>query len=117
MLPGVYVVGWLTRGPSGVIGRNKPDSAEPVERLLEDVAAGRIGQRLPGDRDAVDRLLASRGVRIVSFSDWQRLDAAEWARGTARAAPARSPLAVTRCWTYYGIRDDDQDLHQDGRRG
>ncbi len=86
-LPGVYVVGWIKRGPSGVIGTNKPDSSETVERLLEDVASGAVHARARGDRTAVDRLLQSRGVQIVTFADWQRLDKLEQARGSARGAP------------------------------
>jgi ferredoxin/flavodoxin---NADP+ reductase len=39
-LPGVYVSGWIKRGPSGVIGTNKPDAAETVETILADAAAG-----------------------------------------------------------------------------
>ena len=42
MLAGVYAVGWIKRGPSGVIGTNKPDSAETADRLLEDVAQRRL---------------------------------------------------------------------------
>ena len=41
-LPGVYAVGWIKRGPSGVIGTNKPDSVETADRLLEDVASGAV---------------------------------------------------------------------------
>jgi ferredoxin--NADP+ reductase len=83
----VYAVGWIKRGPSGVIGTNKPDSAETADRLLEDIASGAWAARPHGDRTAVDQLLQARGVQIVSFSDWQRLDAMEQARGKARGAP------------------------------
>lgn len=86
-LPGVYVVGWLKRGPSGVIGTNKPDSTETVEQLLADARDGVLPPRPLPSRDEVDRLLASRGVRVVSFADWQRIDAAEQERGKARGAP------------------------------
>ena len=86
-LPGVYVVGWLKRGPSGVIGTNKPDSSETVEQVLADAGAGVLPRRTLPRRDAVDMLLASRGVRVVSFADWQRIDATEQQRGKARGAP------------------------------
>ena len=69
---GVYAVGWARRGPTGTIGTNKPDGAQAAEQI----AAG------PGDSgkaggDGLDALLESRGVDVVSFSDWQKIEAAE----------------------------------------
>lgn len=93
-LAGVYVVGWLKRGPSGVIGTNKPDSLETVERLLEDADAGLIGRHAAGDRQRIDGLLAARGVRVVSFDDWRRLDALEQERGKPRGAPREKLTSV-----------------------
>lgn len=93
-LPGVYVVGWLKRGPSGVIGTNKPDSSETVEGLLEDASQGRIGRAPLGDRRRVDGLLAARGVHVVSFDDWKRLDQLEQERGKARGAPREKLTSV-----------------------
>jgi ferredoxin--NADP+ reductase len=87
MLAGVYTVGWIKRGPSGVIGTNKPDSAETADHLLEDVASGAITVRPRGSRTAVDQLLQSRGVQVVSFADWKKLDELEQAAGKARGAP------------------------------
>ena len=87
MLTGVYTVGWIKRGPSGVIGTNKPDSAETADHLLEDVASGAITVRPRGSRTAVDQLLQSRGVQVVSFADWKKLDELEQAAGKARGAP------------------------------
>jgi ferredoxin--NADP+ reductase len=87
MLAGVYTVGWIKRGPSGVIGTNKPDSAETADHLLEDVASGAITVRPRGSRTAVDQLLQSRGVQVVSFADSKKLDELEQAAGKARGAP------------------------------
>ncbi len=67
MLAGVYAVGWIKRGPSGVIGTNKPDSAETVDLLLEDVASGALKPKARGIRTAVDQMLKSRGVQVVTF--------------------------------------------------
>ena len=39
---GEYVSGWIKRGPSGVIGTNKKDSLDTVNKIVEDVAAGRV---------------------------------------------------------------------------
>lgn len=82
-LPGVYACGWIKRGPTGVIGTNKTDAVATVRKMVEDVA----GRRAPtGEktRAAVDELLRSRGVRVVSGDDWRRLDELEVRAGAAR---------------------------------
>jgi ferredoxin--NADP+ reductase len=78
--PGLYVSGWIKRGPSGLIGTNKADSKETVDLLLADRAA--LLERTPALD--VPALLASRGVKVVSFADYQKIDAAEKARGAER---------------------------------
>ena len=86
-VPGTYVTGWIKRGPSGIIGTNKPDSVETVARLLEDHAAGTLPRASGAGRSAIDGMLAERGVDVVTFDDWRRLDAIEQARGTAAGRP------------------------------
>jgi ferredoxin--NADP+ reductase len=83
---GEYVVGWIKRGPSGVIGTNKPDAVETVDALIADSAAGRLN-RATGAAGAVNQLLAERQVRWVSYEDWRRLDAMELANGKAAGRP------------------------------
>jgi len=85
-IPGCYVAGWIKRGPSGVIGTNKPDSVETVDQLLEDLAAGKLPEPKATPAD-LDRLLHERGIRVVTWSDWQRLDALESAAGKALGRP------------------------------
>ncbi len=69
---GLYVVGWVKRGPSGVIGTNKPDGEAATRHIKTEVSeTGKPG------RPALAALLAERGVRVVAFADWQRIDAAE----------------------------------------
>lgn len=77
---GEYVVGWIKRGPVGVIGTNKRDASETVSLLIEDLSAG------GGNEPTLDvaALLASRGVRPSTFADWQRIDEAEQSRGSHR---------------------------------
>src|SRR5437764_4991449 len=58
---GVYVTGWIKRGPSGVIGTNKKDASETVELLLEDL---RDGPRKDRPADAIELLLVERGIRF-----------------------------------------------------
>ena len=79
--PGLYAVGWIKRGPSGVIGSNKPDGAAAAEQIVGDCGAG-AGK--PG-RKALDNHLQAHNIRIVSFDDWKRIEAAE---ETAAAPPA-----------------------------
>jgi ferredoxin--NADP+ reductase len=83
---GEYAAGWIKRGPSGVIGTNKPDAAETVACMMEDRAQGRLlGPEAPTPA-AVDALLRQRQPLCFSYDDWRRLDELEVAacRGTGR---------------------------------
>jgi ferredoxin--NADP+ reductase len=84
-VPGLYVAGWIKRGPSGVIGTNKPDGYETAESLLADAPALRPCPT--PDTAALLELLRSRGVRAVSFDDFRRIDAVEAARGKPAGKP------------------------------
>ncbi len=84
-VPGLYATGWIKRGPSGVIGTNKADAAETVKHLLADTAA--LPPCVQPSRDAVLAFLEARGVRVVSYSQWRAIDAAEVARGAAVGKP------------------------------
>jgi ferredoxin--NADP+ reductase len=86
-LPGVYVSGWIKRGPSGVIGTNKPDAAETVESMLADADAGLLPVPPACDPAAVEALVRARQPRVVFYDDWARIDAAETARGAACGRP------------------------------
>ena len=79
-----YVSGWIKRGPSGVIGTNKPDAAETAEAMLQDIAAG---QTLSPDRDDIAPLLRERQQHLVDWSAWQKLNQAESSAGTAAGRP------------------------------
>jgi ferredoxin--NADP+ reductase len=74
-VPGEYVAGWIKRGPTGVIGTNKSDAHETITHLLED--APELPQAPERDPDAVLELLASRGVEVVVWDGWTRIDTAE----------------------------------------
>ncbi|MCE7796815.1 FAD-dependent oxidoreductase [Sphingobium sufflavum] len=71
--PGLYCVGWARRGPTGTIGTNKPDGFMIAERIAADIpqGAGKAG------RAGLDRLLSDRGVDVVTFHDWQKIDQVE----------------------------------------
>jgi ferredoxin--NADP+ reductase len=79
--PGLYVVGWIKRGPTGVIATNRPDGKEAAALIDADFPDG--GK--PG-RTALEAALGEKGVNWVSFADWQKIDAAEVA-----AAPDGAP--------------------------
>ena len=84
---GLYVAGWIKRGPSGVIGTNKPDSAETVAAMLADVARGVHLQPTEGSADAAARFVLSRQPLAVSYADWRRIDALECSNGAACGRP------------------------------
>ncbi len=81
----MYVAGWIKRGPSGLIGTNKGDSAATVDTLLCDLPNFRPAE--VRDDAAVEGLLRERGVRFVSYADWKKIDAAELERGAAVGKP------------------------------
>ena len=74
---GLYCVGWARRGPTGTIGTNRPDGYEVAEKIHAELGPG--NSRKAG-RPGLDALLDGRGVDIVTFRDWQRIEAAENAR-------------------------------------
>ena len=76
ILPGLYCVGWARRGPTGTIGTNKPDGFAIVELIAADIdgGAGKEG------RLGLDALLDKRGVQVVKYSDWKKIEEAEAAR-------------------------------------
>ncbi len=82
--PGVYVAGWIKRGPSGVIGTNKKDATETVELLLEDL---RDGPRKGRTADELDTFLLDRGVRLVLYPGWRSIDDLERAAGERLGRP------------------------------
>ena len=90
-VPGVYVAGWIKRGPRGVIGTNRTCAQETVENLMADFAAGRLARTAGGDIGAV---LAERGVSAVDWQGWLAIDAAERARGAASDRPRTKLVRV-----------------------
>jgi len=101
------VAGWLKRGPTGVIGTNKSDAAQTVRSLLADLAGGpgpddaplpragllRYPQAGPGAASPLAAKLAARGVRLVTYQDWLRIETAEGALGESLGRGGRVKLA------------------------
>ena len=85
--PRAYCAGWIKRGPTGIIGTNKKDATETVRLLLEDLEQGRIAHGEHVTADAVEALLAERGVRAVVYSGWTSIDEHERVAGEKLGRP------------------------------
>ncbi len=87
--PGEYVVGWIKRGPSGVIGTNKKDAADTVARILEDAASGGLNRPDPeaGEAEAIARWLDERVPDNVTWAGWEAIDAHESSLGEPAGRP------------------------------
>ena len=90
----VFVSGWIKRGPSGVIGTNKPDSVATVKAMLEEVKQGILPDNLATDTNAIPTLLANKGVRYVTFDDWKQLDTIEVEAGKPQGKPREKIATV-----------------------
>jgi ferredoxin--NADP+ reductase len=84
---GEYCAGWIKRGPSGVIGTNKPDAAETVICMLEDLAQGLVLQPSQPDPAAIEALIRQRQPQYVTYQDWLRLNEIELAKGKEFGRP------------------------------
>ncbi|KAF6093749.1 ferredoxin reductase [Phyllostomus discolor] len=91
-VPGLYCSGWVKRGPSGVIGTTMTDSFLTSQTLLQDLKAGLLPSGPRPGYSAIEALLSSRGVRPISFSDWEKLDAEEVSRGQGAGKPREKLL-------------------------
>jgi ferredoxin--NADP+ reductase len=86
-LVGQYTAGWIKRGPTGVIGTNKPDAAETVTGMLEDLARDIHLRPSDATPEAVERMVRERQPQYVSYQDWLRLDDIETRRGKETGRP------------------------------
>jgi ferredoxin--NADP+ reductase len=86
-VPGVYAVGWIKRGPTGILGTNKRDAEETVLRLAEDLAAGACPVPTNPAREQIDALIAERKPNAVTADAWRAIDADELRRGLDEGRP------------------------------
>jgi ferredoxin--NADP+ reductase len=84
---GEYTGGWIKRGPTGVIGTNKPDAAETVACMMEDVGRGAILHPAHPEAAAAEELIRQRQPLYFSYGDWVRLNELEVTRGRAAGRP------------------------------
>ena len=86
-LPGLYAAGWIKRGPSGVIGTNKPCAVETVACMLEDVVTGSVLEPAKPDAAAAEEFVRSAQPDVVSWQDWERLKELEDSEGEKGGRP------------------------------
>jgi ferredoxin--NADP+ reductase len=84
---GEYVVGWIKRGPTGVIGTNKKDAQETVDAVLADINAGALHTPLSPDAESVHEMLLSRRPDLVTYEGWSEIDRHERALGEPTGRP------------------------------
>ncbi|CQD04195.1 FAD-dependent oxidoreductase [Mycolicibacterium farcinogenes] len=82
-----YVVGWIKRGPSGVIGSNKKDSQETVDTLLDDLRARGVDERGAEYTTELAEWLLEHQPKLVTGEHWQLIDAHERAAGESLGRP------------------------------
>src|SRR4051812_25770728 len=86
-LPGVYTVGWIKRGPTGILGTNKRDAQETLACLVEDLRADALAPPAPDAAEEIDALLAERCRGLVTVEGWRTIDGQEVERGRADDRP------------------------------
>jgi ferredoxin--NADP+ reductase len=86
-LPGEYTVGWIKRGPTGVIGTNKKDAQETVDAIFEDLAANRLNEPRAPDPAELDETLRARQPELVTYAGWSEIDRHERERGEPEGRP------------------------------
>ncbi len=84
---GEYAVGWIKRGPTGVIGTNKKDAQETVDAVLADIDAGMLHEPESPDADSVQEMLEQRQGDLVSYEGWSEIDRHERALGEPAGRP------------------------------
>jgi ferredoxin--NADP+ reductase len=84
---GEYTAGWIKRGPSGVIGTNKPDAVETVTCMMKDLASGLLLTPAHPEAAAVEKLIQKRQPHHFTYADWLKLDEIEIAKGQQLGRP------------------------------
>ena len=90
--PGLYSVGWIKRGPKGVLGSNKPDGVETIQWLIQDLET--LQPCLERNSEKLQQELKLKGVRVISFKDWKKLDAVEVEQGKKIGKPREKLTSI-----------------------
>ncbi|XP_068614279.1 NADPH:adrenodoxin oxidoreductase, mitochondrial-like [Brachionichthys hirsutus] len=93
--PGLYCSGWLKTGPTGVIATTLNNSFDTARSVVEDMGSGMLDvSAARAGSQSISRLLEKRGVKPVTFSDWEKIDSVEKGRGEAPGKPREKLLTV-----------------------
>ncbi len=83
-----YVVGWIKRGPTGIIGTNKKDSQDTVDTLIKDLTAAEELTDFPdGHGEQLAEWLASRQPKLITSAHWEVIDRFEREAGEPHGRP------------------------------
>lgn len=97
-VPGLFVCGWLKRGPSGIIGTNLVDAEQTVDTMVRGQKGfPKVEQRQGGGgggRQALQALLEERKIEVVDFKGWEEIDAEEVRRGSAVGKPREKIVSM-----------------------
>lgn len=94
-IPGEYAVGWIKRGPSGVIGTNKKDASDTIARLLEDAEAGKLNEPTgESDPEAIEAWLEAQVPGLVTWQGWRKIDTHETTAGEPHGRPRVKLVSV-----------------------
>ena len=104
-LPGEYAVGWIKRGPSGVIGTNKKDGADTVARIVEDRDAGRLNEPNASNPAEIETWLGARVPGLVTWEGWRSIDEHETSAGVPHGRPRVKLCSVGEMVAVAGRRD------------
>ncbi|MCZ8381224.1 FAD-dependent oxidoreductase [Mycobacterium sp. CPCC 205372] len=89
-----YVVGWIKRGPSGVIGSNKKDSQATVDTLLADLSGAQLADFDADHSEELVEWLLSRQPKLVTDDHWRLIDEHERTAGESAGRPRRKLTSV-----------------------
>jgi ferredoxin--NADP+ reductase len=89
---GLYAAGWIKRGPSGIIGTNKPDSIATIKALLADLPS--LEPCPKREKESVLAHLSKKSIKFVDYDAWKQIDAAEIARGEEKGKPREKFVTV-----------------------
>ena len=87
VVPGIYVAGWIKRGPTGVIGTNKTDAQETVACMVEDLKAGKILDPSKPEVKALDDFIRAMKPDVVSYENWAKINQVEVEKGEQSDRP------------------------------
>ena len=84
-IPGIYAVGWIQRGSSGLIGNSKQDAVAVAKQIINDLPS--LAPCSIPDGEAIRNVLIRRGAKTIDFKDWRTIDQAEKTHGIAVGKP------------------------------